>query len=285
MIIDFFVCDLLFLFVQKFLQYIKLDSEITNENINKFCYFNGGNNWHLFFFYTNQITTVNALAQVVSLIVNIRWKNMTIKFIADDPDTIEFSLPTRIKYSKLLFYPFPQAPAIFTCLSGLIISCRLRVTDSRQYRRNLRAVTRQNCARRRRRRRRRGRCESATTWRRRFPKHLRIVGFPVVQQTFGYPTLSLGGLTRDPFTVRPIDAALIRPRDYTSRYSNFAREGMRGSKQFSRVKSTMHLDTIKQSAKIERKARKTGSRLFARVSTFYACSVQTFLIGCMKKHS
>lgn len=99
---------------------------------------------------------------------------MLIKFITGDPSTVEFS-PTR-KYSKHLFYPFPRAPAIFTCLSGLIISCRLRVTDSRQYRRNLRAVTRQNCARRQ--RRRRGRCESATTWRRRFPKHLRIVASP-----------------------------------------------------------------------------------------------------------
>ncbi|KAL0104174.1 hypothetical protein PUN28_017112 [Cardiocondyla obscurior] len=54
------------------------------------------------------------------------------------------------------------------------------------------------------------------------------------------------GLTRDPFTVRPIDAALIRLRDYTSRYNNFGPKGdtARETKQFDRAKSTVHLISI-----------------------------------------
>lgn len=140
--------------------------------------------------------------------------------IIGDPNIIEFSSLTRITYlnlSKHTFYPFPQAPAIFTRLSGLIISCRLRVTDSRQYRRNLRVVTRQNYARRRRWCRRQGRRESTTTWQR----NIREQSLRCRATNFWISDIISSGLTRDPFTVRPIDVALIRPRDYTSRYSNF----------------------------------------------------------------
>lgn len=61
----------------------------------------------------------------------------------------------------------------------------------------------------------------STTWRRGSPKHPRI-GWSRrcrAQQTFGYLTLSQADWHGDPFTVKPIDAALIRARDYTSRYS------------------------------------------------------------------